>query len=200
MLRRLRTPTPGIVELAFEIELGEESTLTETEDGGYLIVRVDAIKPPSLRPLAVIRDRVADAWRLARAQEQALEQARKMTDRLKAGATLVEETVGAALTVVTSDPFTRNGDGAAGVLPLALVGNLFEAPLGGVVMTEVDGGAMVAQLAEVQAGDLVDQSVQDEVAIRLRAEFSGDMLEQLRGELQQRYGVTVNQRALDALY
>ncbi len=189
-----------IVELAFDVGLGEESTLTETEDGGYLIIRVDATKLPSLRPLAAVRDRVASAWQAEKAQEKALEQARQMTERLIAGATLAEETVERALTVVTSDPFTRNGNGAGGILPLALVGDLFEATLGGVVMTEVDGGAMVAQLSEIQAADLADQSTQDEIAIRLRAEFSGDMLEQLRSELQQRYGVTVNHRAVDALY
>ena len=189
-----------IVEIAYRVEVGEESTLTETDDGGYLIVRVDATRPPSLRPLSAIRDRVANAWQEEKAREKALELAEQMALRLKAGASLDEETISSTRTIVTSEPFTRNGTGAGSVLPLALVGDLFEESLGGVVLSAVGSGAVVAQLTEIQASDLADQAAQDEAAIRLRTEFSGDLLEQLRSELQQRYGVTLNQRAIDALY
>ena len=67
-------------------------------------------------------------------------------------------------------------------------------------MAEISGGAVVAQLADIQPASSAEQSVQNEIAVRLRSEFSTDMLEQLRAELQQRYGVTVNQSAVDALY
>jgi hypothetical protein len=58
----------------------------------------------------------------------------------------------------------------------------------------------VAQLADIQLANTAEQSAQIELAMRLRSEYSTDMLEQLRAELQQRYGVTVNESAVDALY
>jgi hypothetical protein len=85
-------------------------------------------------------------------------------------------------------------------LPLSIVGDLFETKPGGAAMAEINGGVVVAQLADIQPAGSAEQSVQNEIAVQLRSEFSTDMLEQLRAELQQRYGVTVNQSAVDALY
>jgi peptidyl-prolyl cis-trans isomerase D len=189
-----------LLENAFNIEVGEESTLTETDDGGYLIVRVDAIRPPSLRPIASIHEQVTSAWQAEKAQELEVEQARRLVEQLNVGITLGEESAHQALTIVMSEPFTRNGNGAGGALPLSIVGDLFEIKLGGAVMAEVNGGAVVAQLADIQSADTAPQSVQNEVAMQLRSEYSGDMLEQLRAELQRQYGVIINQSALDALY
>jgi peptidyl-prolyl cis-trans isomerase D len=188
------------VETAFNMEVGEESTLTETEDGGYLIVRVDASRPPALRPLASIHAQVISAWQSEKAQEAAVEQAQRLVEELNSGKTLGAEASHQKFTIVTSEPFTRNGNGAGDALPLSIVGDLFETKLGVAAMVEINGGAVVGQLADIQPASSAEQSVQNEIAVRLRSEFSTDMLEQLRAELQQRYGVTVNQSAVDALY
>ena len=187
-------------ETAFNIEVGEESTLTESEDGGYLIVRVDASRPPALRPLASIHAQVISAWQSEKAQEAAVEQAKRLVEELNLGKTLDAEPSHQKFSFVTSEPFTRNGNGAGDALPLSIVGDLFEIKLGGAAMAEINGVAVVAQLADIQPASSAEQSVQNDIAVRLRSEFSTDMLEQLRAELQQRYGVTVNQSAVDALY
>ena len=187
-------------ETAFNIEVGEESTLTETEDGGYLIVRVDASRPPALRALASIHAQVISAWQANKAQEAGVEQAERLVDELNLGKTLGAESSHQKFSIVTSEPFARNGTGAGDALPLSIVGDLFEAKLGGAAMAEINGGAVVAQLADIQPASSAEQSIQNEIAVRLRSEFSTDMLQQLRAELQQRYGVTVNQSAVDSLY
>ena len=188
------------VETVFNIEVGEESTLIETEEGGYLIVRVDSSRSPLLRPLASIHEEVVSAWQFEKAQEAVFEQAKRLIEELNLGKTLGIEPGHQIFSVVTSDPFTRNGNGVGDALPLSIVGDLFERTLGGAAMAQTNGGAVVAQLADIQSANTAEQSAQIELAVRLRSEYSTDMLEQLRAELQQRYGVTVNESAVDALY
>ena len=188
------------VETVFNIEVGEESTLIETEEGGYLIVRVDSSRSPLLRSLASIHEEVVSAWQFEKAQEAGVEQAKRLIEELNLGKTLGIEPGHQIYSVVMSDPFTRNGNGVGDALPLSIVGDLFERRLGGAAMAEINGGAVVAQLADIQLANTAEQSAQIELAMRLRSEYSTDMLEQLRAELQQRYGVTVNESAVDALY
>ena len=188
------------VETVFNIEVGEESTLIETEEGGYLIVRVDSSRSPLLRSLASIHEEVVSAWQFEKAQEAGVEQATRLIEELNLGKTLGIEPGHQIYSVVMSDPFTRNGNGVGDALPLSIVGDLFERRLGGAAMAEINGGAVVAQLADIQLANTAEQSAQIELAVRLRSEYSTDMLEQLRAELQQRYGVTVNESAVDALY
>jgi len=188
------------VETVFNIEVGEESTLIETEEGGYLIVRVDSSRSPLLRSLASIHEEVVSAWQFEKAQEAGVEQAKRLIEELNLGKTLGIEPGHQIYSVVMSDPFTRNGNGVGDALPLSIVGDLFERRLGGAAMAEINGGAVVAQLADIQLANTAEQSAQIELAVRLRSEYSTDMLEQLRAELQQRYGVTVNESAVDALY
>ena len=47
---------------AFEGKDGAISDLIETRSGGYLIVRVDSITPPAIRPLDSVRQKVITAW------------------------------------------------------------------------------------------------------------------------------------------
>ena len=188
------------VETVFNIEVGEESTLIETEEGGYLIVRVDSSRSPLLRSLASIHEEVVSAWQFEKAQEAGVEQAKRLIEELNLGKTLGIEPGHQIYSVVMSDPFTRNGNGVGDALPLSIVADLFERRLGGAAMAEINGGAVVAQLADIQLANTAEQSAQIELAMRLRSEYSTDMLEQLRAELQQRYGVTVNESAVDALY
>lgn len=54
---------PDLLKAAFAAVEGEPSDWISSEDGGSVLVRVDAVKPTGAPPLAQIRDQVATAWR-----------------------------------------------------------------------------------------------------------------------------------------
>ena len=56
---------PAFREAALAAETGEETDLVELADGGLATLRVERIDPPTVIPLAEIRDRVAADWREA---------------------------------------------------------------------------------------------------------------------------------------
>ena len=189
-----------VVEKAFNLQIGEESMLTETEEGGYIVMRIDGIMPPRLRPLADIRDKVTNTWKKDKAQEKAVQLGKELVDILKLGKTLGKDPVGRALKVETSNPFMRDGVIDGSPLPLGLIGDLFETTLGGVATSEIDGGVVVAQLSEILPAKSINQTQQNEITFKIHAEYSKDLLEQLRSALQNRYGVTVNQPAFNAIF
>ena len=57
---------PAFREAALEAEVGTETDLIELDGGGLATLRVEAIEPPAVIPLAEIRDRVAADWTAAR--------------------------------------------------------------------------------------------------------------------------------------
>ena len=71
---------------AFEADSGIETALTETDDGGYFILRVDRITPPSVRPLETVREEVAATWTARQRAETARTKAQQAAERIKDGA------------------------------------------------------------------------------------------------------------------
>lgn len=55
---------PALLKAVFDAPEGEPSDWVTEPDGGSYLVRVDQLKPAGAPPLAQVKDRVAEAWRL----------------------------------------------------------------------------------------------------------------------------------------
>src|SRR3546814_13925945 len=64
---------------------GETTSLTETLDGDYFMLRVDSETPAEKKPLAEVRDQVVEMWRAPERARLAEEKANAPADRGRGG-------------------------------------------------------------------------------------------------------------------
>lgn len=154
---------PAFRDAALGAAPGDFPELLELGDGGLFALRVDAIVPPTLRPLDTVRDAVAAAWRADAAAQKLAELGASLLAQLDAGAGFI--TLGLEARDERGLPRDRLPAGA----PPDLMATVFTlAPGAAALVTGPDGAALVRlnavtppdpgnpQLA--QLGDLLSQS------------------------------------------
>ncbi len=188
-----------LLAIAFETQVGEESRLTETGDGGFFIVRVDSITPAMLRPLDSIRAEVLAAWRAAKRDEAAEAQAEAIVQRVNAGTDLVLIAAEAGLEIRTAKPFTRAD--TEDDIPSALIAKLFDLRPGQAAMAAGRDGYVVGRLKAVQPADpAVDQAGVNSLSAELSEGMANDLVVQFGGALSDRFEVKIHPQAIEGLF
>ena len=196
-------PGPAFLTTAFTTARGETSLLVATEHGSEFVLRVDRITEPALRLLDDVRAAVTEAWRAERSEMLTRETAEALAERIAAAGGFAEGASEHGVVVTVSDPVRRDGDGAGEVLSNELVAALFTLrPHDAVAGSTRDGsGQVVLRLAQViDADPAADAVALAEQRDSMRAGIASDLMDQYRAYLEQRYPVTVNRRALEALF
>lgn len=209
-------PNPGLIDpvnlipTAFTTAAGKDSKLMDlpTRDG-YYVVHVDAVTPPTPKPLLDVRPQVAAMWE----GSERMAQAQAIADKLAGGIgpSTQLSTVAAGVkdaTYAPLGPLTRFGEGldrqhvidSARVSPQAL-DKLFTAKIGDVFVAPVATGVVVGRLTSIQsptaAGDLA--RVQEQLGLELRNEIAGNLMDQLARAFGERYPVEIDQVSVDAM-
>jgi peptidyl-prolyl cis-trans isomerase D len=191
----------AIVGAAFTLDLGAESRLTDLEDEGFFVVRVDSVVPPALKPLDSVRDAVAAAVVAERRSEAGKVLADRLAEQLRGRSDVAAVAREHGLEAITTQPFDRNRTGAGDAVPATLVGPLFEAAVDTSVVVRGDDAWFVARVRSVIAADPdADDAGRDRLAGELAAAVADDVVEQMLAVLRQRYPVTVNARVVDTLF
>lgn len=184
------------LDVAFHTEQGTESQLTQSENEGYFIVRVDSVTPPQPRPLLEVRGDVLAAWQAERRHDMGKERAAKIAEALKAGRPAAELAANLGGKAQTSQPFTREGAEEA-MLPPSLVSDLFAAAPGAVASSAAQGGWVIGRLAKVIPFDPTQQpKVADTTQRQVSAMLGGDLIEQYLAALNAAVGVKVDRSQL----
>jgi peptidyl-prolyl cis-trans isomerase D len=184
------------LDVAFHTDQGTESPLTEVEGNGYFLLRVDGITPPQPKPFADIKGEVQASWQAERRHEAARDRADKLAERLKAGepAQAVAQSFG--LKAETSQPFTREAPPNGGLAP-TVVAEMFRAAVGGVATGSVQGGIVVARLAQVVPFDPgQNRPAADAAGRRITQAVSADIVDQYVAALNAAVGVKVDRSQL----
>ena len=182
------------------LDIGRESLLTETREGGYFMVRIDSVTPASTRPLDEVRDRVVEDWRAAERERMTRARADALSAEAKEGKALNALAEREGLALETTEPVTRTGVSESFNVPRALASRLFEIEPGEVTVAESGNGFVVAKLTDVRAIDAAAEADGiGAVRERLGESIQGDLLAQFSGALRQTYDITVNRRTIDDL-
>ncbi len=188
------------LDTAFQTKEGQTSGLIETQGGGYFVLRVDKVIPPTVRPLDEVRDKVAAAWRTEKREAEGRARAHKLLERAKGGEPLDKIAKEMGLKTETTPPFNRFSDDPTGPLPPTLVGPLFKVNVGQVAMAQYDGGFALARLTDVKPAASPDAAAD---AVPLEKELTQGMQRDLLAEMNQalrgQYDVTINHDAVDSI-
>src|SRR3546814_10156245 len=86
---------------------GETTSLTETLDGDYFMLRVDSETPAEKKPLAEVRDQVVEMWRAREQARLAEEKAKALADRVRGGEAFAAVATAERLELKKPAPVTR---------------------------------------------------------------------------------------------
>ncbi len=194
-------PSGRFLEVAFEQVQGEDGFLTETEDDGFFVLRVDSVTPPRLKTLDEVRDIVLENWQAEQRRHAAEERAQALAQAIRDGGTIATVAQQAGAEVTISEPFSRRDGRLGGPLPPALISDLFAVELEQVAVGEGTNGFVVAQLKEIRsAGSASGEDLRPQVDEQLAAAIADDLVVQFNRGLRDKHPVTVNSAMVDLVY
>jgi peptidyl-prolyl cis-trans isomerase D len=192
-----------LLSLAFETGEGEDSPMTDTPNGGYVILHVDQVRPAATRPLAEVRDKVVADWQAAERQKAATAKAQDIAERVQGGEALDKIAQELGITVKHSQPFKRDAGDAAANIDGSLATRLFELKVGDAATGRDDAanGEVVAVLREVKPADpaAAAKDVGD-LRTQLTQQVASDLYAQFSAALKQNIEVSRDQAVIDQLY
>jgi peptidyl-prolyl cis-trans isomerase D len=195
----LPLPANEITKLAFATDAGRTSRVTESPDGAIFMVRVNQVIPPTVKPLAQVKDQAVAAWQADKRREKVAKTAEELAAAAKPDARLAAVAAERGLKVTTSPPLSRRPARDDTTSP-ALVAKLFAAKTGEIVTATDPAGAYVAQLAEVRSPEAPSPSDTADVATNLNRAMGTDLQVEFNQALHARFPVEIKREAIDRLF
>ena len=193
----------GLLETAFESLPGDEPALKEAESGVYYMVRVDAIVPPALRPLADVREDVRKDWEADARRTAAEAKAEKLADRARGGESIETLTREEGFDSLTTAALTRGEATSQAGLGRGAVERLFALKRDDVAIGEnaAGDGTVVFRLKEiVETSPASEPEGLGQLRDGLKQLLLADLLDQFRVALNDSIGVEIDQRAADSIF
>jgi peptidyl-prolyl cis-trans isomerase D len=201
-----------ILQTAFSLPAGDRSELMRQANGGYYVVRVNAVTAPRQRTLDEVRGQVTDAWKSEHLHEAKHQYAQSLAKELAATKTAAEAEAVIkrhSLKRTTQVTLRRNGiiTGLENtVLPPSLIQEIFEIKNVGKATSAqlMDDHYTIALLRSVKAAADPKTNLQTNQQLqalrrKLRSDYRKEILEQYISHLRTRYPVQINEAVLARL-
>jgi len=190
--------TPDVVSAAFGSEVGVDSEALQLPNNGLLWYDVTGITPARERPLEEVKDQVETRWRNDEIATRLQAKADDMLGKLKAGGALAQVASEAGLKVEGASGLQRGK--SAGFVPAKVVDAVFKTAKGapGSAEGETQTQRFVFRVTEVIAPPLDANSPEaKQLTTTLQNSYSDDILGEYVLRLENDYGVSINQSALN---
>jgi len=179
---------------------GEESPLLETNNNGYVIIRIDNVIDAALKPYDDVKDEVLTTWKAREAATKTQTQALTLGNKVRAAGSL--DKIAGELGVTVETALSVNQFQRHETLSPALVQALFSAQdVGEIVEAGApDGSYLIAELTGVRKFSASDAPVQfDAVRGQLNQAFAGNMVRYYQTAVQDELGVTLNEPLINRI-
>jgi peptidyl-prolyl cis-trans isomerase D len=190
--------TPNVINAAFTSDVGVDTEALQLPSGGYLYFDVTGITPSRERTLDEVKDQVATRWRDDEVAKRLQTKSDDILAKLKAGTTFAQVAGEAGLKVETAADLQRGKPG--GFIPAKVIEAVFRTPKGvpGAAQGNNETERFVFQVTDV-TDPAFDASSQQGKAIAdvLQNSYTDDVIAEYIARLENDFGVTVNQSALD---
>jgi peptidyl-prolyl cis-trans isomerase D len=195
-------PIAGVPDVArvmgsiFGATQGVEADAVDLADGGYAWFDILAVTPPTQKPFEAVEADVKARWLAAEKAKALIEAVAALVDKAKAGTTFADIAKDAGGTPVTTAAITRVTSPPG--LTADGVRQGFALPKGAVSSVATADGSSRILFRVVEVTPAPDPTPDQAKAIRTELERAAqaDALNAYVAGLQQRYGVTINQKVL----
>jgi peptidyl-prolyl cis-trans isomerase D len=191
------------LKLAFQTGEGDDSLLTDTPSGGYIVLHVDSMQAAAARPLEKVRDKVIADWQEVERKKAADAKAQAIAERIGKGESAGTIARDLGVPVLVSQPLTRDGEDQQANIGGALTAKLFAAKAGDAVVERApaDNAAVVAILTEVKPADIASSGAEvEKMQDELGRYMGSDLYEQLSADIRPKIGVSLHQDVIDSIY
>ena len=188
--------SPDVVAAAFASDVGVDNDPLQLQSGGYLWFDVTGITPARDRTLDEVKDKVAARWRDDEIAKRLQAKANDMVGKLKAGTALDQLATEAGLKVVTATDLQRGKSG--GFAPAKLVEAAFKTPKGvpASAVGDEETTRFVFSVTDVTDPPL-DPIAGKQLTTLLQNSYSDDIVGAYVSQLENDFGVSFNQQALN---
>jgi peptidyl-prolyl cis-trans isomerase D len=188
-----------VLNAAFASDAGVENDPIDAKDEGVIWYEVLGVTPEQLKPFDQVKADVEKDWRAEETRNRMAKYAQDLVTSLNSGKTLEDIAKDLNVEVLTSDALKRDGM-TVNILP-ATVAQAFTLPAGGYgsAPSGIDEGRVVFKVDMVTAPPPVDEKTSERLKQQLALLMSEDAIAEYFAALENRYGVTVNQAALNKL-
>lgn len=188
-----------VLNAIFATDVGVENDPIDAKDEGVIWYEVLGIVPEQLRPFDKVKDEVAKDWRDDGERTKVAKYAQDLVNSLNGGKTLEDVAKDLNVEVLTSDPLKRDSM-AVYILPAA-VQQAFTLPEGGFgsAPSGIGEGRIVFKVDKVTPPAPVDEKDAARLRSQIKFLIGDDIIAEYFAALENRYGVTVNQKALAKL-
>jgi peptidyl-prolyl cis-trans isomerase D len=192
--------TPNVTSAAFASDVGVDTEALQLPNGGYLYFDVTGVTPSRERPLDEVKEQVAARWRDDEIAKRLQSKADDLLGKLKAGTPFAQVASEAGLKVETVADLQRGKPG--GFVPVKVVEAAFRTPKG--VPSSVEGDKESDRFV-FRVTDVVDpafdanSSQGKAITDALRNSYSEDIVTEYIARLENDFGVTINEAALNQI-
>jgi peptidyl-prolyl cis-trans isomerase D len=192
--------SPDVVAAAFGSDVGVDNDPLQLPAGGYLWYDVTGITPARDRTLAEVKDKVETGWRDDEIAKRLKAKTDEMVAKLKSGSTLTQVATEAGLAIQKAADLQRRKSG--GFVPAKVVDAVFR------TAKDVSGsaeGATQTQRFVFSVTDVIDPKLDPAseqgkaIATSLRNSYADDVVGAYIARLENDFGVTLNQAALNQI-
>ncbi len=193
----LLTRYDNITPRLFASAVDEEIPLIEMDDGSYVWLRLTAITPSKVPPLADIRDEVMAQWQVAERTKLLEALATHIVKQGNATNSFKAATKGFKRAPLVSEPMTRQVSNDT--FSDAAVAQLFSTEAGRFAWANVgfSGEIIVMQVDKVIPAEIKDGEAKDLIFNGEKRKYHLDLANQFVRSLQAHYGVHINQANLE---
>lgn len=181
-----------------QTESGSDSLLTELENGGYFLLKVNSITPPAPRPLAEVKSQLVTSWLENKRNEEAKAVAENLAEEAKNGSPLQAVTDESAELIKFGVEMNRFSASIGEALAPALVRDIYKAEKGDVITGQADTGYLVVRLTEIEQPDL--SAVAEEIESTkgsIENSYKNDIYAQYISALEKDFVVEINQNSIN---
>lgn len=183
-------------EAAALITVDDFPEVIQLDDGGIVAIRMDETLPPRLQPVADIRNDVRVAWQRAETDKQLFAMAEAIVADVATGKEMGEMGL-----LVNKEAAITRADYIEGTPPTFLE-DIFAMTIGDLKIVDSFGTVLIVRLDDIRGPDLANP---DLATVRQRLEeqaagaISQDIFAAFTGDIRARAGVTLDQRAINAV-
>ena len=189
----------AILNAAFSIEAGTESSLGELENGGYFMVRVDGVTPAQPRPFDQVKDQVLAAWQKEERGHRAEASAKALADKVNGEADFASAAAEAGISVKSTAPLLRSQAAADAGLTAEATAKLFALKQGETAVVPAENGYAVLRLKDiVPAVPAADPEGMKSVGTELKRTLGNETAMSYEAALHRNYPVHVDRDALQS--
>ena len=189
---------PDVVNAAFTTDISVDNEALQIPGGGFIWYDVTGITRSRERPLDEVKDQVAARWRADEIGKRLAAKADEMVGKLKAGTTMEQLASEISFTVGHENGVQRGKPTAN--TPAKLIEAVFKTPKGAAGSAEGENQThrFVYRVSEVIDPKLDLASLEaKQLSAALQNSFADDIIGEYIGRLENEYGVTLNQPAIN---